>query len=109
MHPAPFAPKLHLFVCANRRPDASPLGPGCGEAGSQVYAALKREVARRGAYTSIWITETRCLGVCPKHGATVAVYPKQAIWADVVEGDARSLLDGAIAAASGAAPQGGTP
>ena len=65
------APRLHLFVCANRRVD-SPLGPGCGERGDAVYDALKaanREVAR------IWITKTHCLGICPQKGCTVARYP----------------------------------
>lgn len=65
------APQLHLFVCANRR-ENSPLGPGCGDRGEEVYAALKaqnREVAR------VWITKTHCLGICPRSGCTVAQYP----------------------------------
>jgi hypothetical protein len=72
MRDAP-APRLHLFVCANRR-EGSPLGPGCGDHGEHLYAALKQEVAARGATVSTWITKTHCLGICPKHGATVARY-----------------------------------
>jgi hypothetical protein len=67
-------PRLHLFVCANQRAADAPLGPGCGKAGEGVYAALKDEVAGRRAFQAIWVTQTQCLGVCPKHGATVAIY-----------------------------------
>lgn len=67
------APRLHLFVCANRR-EGSPLGPGCGERGDLVYDALKREVAVRGAVAEVWVTKTHCLGVCPARGTTVARY-----------------------------------
>ena len=70
MRDAP-APRLHLFVCANRR-EGSPLGPGCGDRGEELYAALKREVASRGAVATTWITKTHCLGICPARGATVA-------------------------------------
>jgi hypothetical protein len=67
------SPRLHVFVCANRR-EGSPLGPGCGERGDELYDALKREVARRFAVGTTWITKTHCLGICPKSGATVARY-----------------------------------
>jgi predicted metal-binding protein len=88
----PSTPALHLFVCTNRRDDASPLGPGCGAHGEDVYAAMKDEVARRRLFASVWVTATHCLGVCPKHGATVAVYPAQAIYSDVEVADVASLL-----------------
>jgi (2Fe-2S) ferredoxin len=74
VHAVPFAPKVHLFVCANQRPPDAPLGPGCGASGRDVYEALKEEVATRRAYQAVWVTQTKCLGVCPKQGATVAVY-----------------------------------
>jgi len=74
MRAAPSAPRLHLFVCANRRA-GSPLGPGCGVHGDAVYDALKREVAARGKVTTVWVTKTLCLGICPREGATVARYP----------------------------------
>jgi (2Fe-2S) ferredoxin len=67
-------PRLHLFVCANHRAADAPLGPGCGKAGEGVYAALKDEVAGRRAFQTIWVTQTQCLGVCPRQGATVAIY-----------------------------------
>jgi (2Fe-2S) ferredoxin len=85
-------PQVHLFVCANRRDQDSPLGPGCSAEGDAVYDALKLEVARRGAVQSVWVTKTYCLGICPKHGATVARYPTQAIWTEAVSTDAPAIL-----------------
>jgi (2Fe-2S) ferredoxin len=67
-------PRLHLFVCVNERDPNDPLGPGCR--GGETYAALKDEVARRGEVASVWVTRTYCLGVCPREGCTVAVYPR---------------------------------
>lgn len=91
MRAAP-APKLHVFVCANRR-ERSPLGPGCGERGDAVYEALKREVAARGAVADVWITKTHCLGICPRRGATIARYPSATpIMAEVDASDAAALL-----------------
>jgi (2Fe-2S) ferredoxin len=97
MRAAPLAPSVHLFVCANRRPENSPLGQGCGAAGEAVFSALKAEVARRGAYRAIWITRTHCLGICPRTGCTVASYPAQRIVSEVDVGDAIGLLDAAVA------------
>ncbi len=89
-------PRVHLFVCANRR-DGSPLGPGCGERGDAVYDALKREVAARGRVADVWVTRTHCLGVCPRDGATLARYPD----AEILEGahaeDAARILERALA------------
>jgi len=99
MRPAPLAPSLHLFVCANRRPEDSPLGAGCGDAGDQVFDAMKQEVAKRGAYRSVWVTRTLCLGVCPKKGCTVATYPRQRIVSEVEPADAIALFESALAVA----------
>ena len=96
-------PRLHLFVCANRRED-SPLGPGCGERGDALYDALKAEVAARGDHTTTWVTKTNCLGLCPKRGATVARYPSsEPILSDVEVADVRALLG---PASDGGAPPG---
>jgi hypothetical protein len=88
-------PKLHLFVCANRREEGSPLGTGCADRGEALYVALKDEVAKRGLVATTWVTKTHCLGICPKRGATVARYPASAsasILADVETGDVDALL-----------------
>jgi (2Fe-2S) ferredoxin len=97
MRPAPLAPSVHLFVCANRRPEDSPLGTGCGNAGDAVFDAMKQEVAKRGAYRSVWVTQTLCLGVCPKKGCTVALYPRQRIVSEVELADAIPLFESALA------------
>jgi (2Fe-2S) ferredoxin len=89
---SPLSPKSHLFVCANRRPADSPLGPGCGAAGEEVFAALKRGVLAQGRAGSVWVTQTQCLGICPKRGATVALYPKGVFYAEVTAADAPALL-----------------
>jgi (2Fe-2S) ferredoxin len=90
------APARHVFVCANRRAPGSPLGEGCGARGEAVYEALKDEVARRNAIPTVWVTRTQCLGVCPKEGATVAVYPAppsgRPLIRDVVPTDAAEIL-----------------
>lgn len=86
------SPRLHLFVCVNRR-EGSPLGPGCGERGDALYDALKAEVAQRRKHNEIWVTRTHCLGVCPKSGTTVARYPGGSpIFSDVEVSDAAALL-----------------
>lgn len=91
------SPRMHLFVCANRR-EGSSLGTGCAERGEALYDALKKEVALRRAHTEIWVTKTHCLGICPKHGATVARYPgAQPILSDVEVGDVDALLGDADA------------
>jgi len=88
------SPRLHLFVCANRR-EGSPLGPGCGDRGEALYDALKAGVASRRRFAEIWVTKTHCLGICPKRGATVARYPStEPILSDVELADVEALLEG---------------
>jgi (2Fe-2S) ferredoxin len=96
MQPIRLLPQVHLFVCANRREAGSPLGTGCADAGDGVYDALKAEVAHRGLVRAAWVTKTHCLGICPKEGATVAAYPKQAMWAGAFAEDAGMLIDQAL-------------
>ena len=91
LRPAP-APRLHLLVCVNERPPTDPLGAGCGARGQAVYERLKEEVTRRGEVGSVWVTRTLCLGICPKAGCTVAVYPAGKVLRDVVPEDAPALL-----------------
>ncbi len=103
------APRLHLFVCANQRSGASPLGPGCAANGEAVYGALKSAVAGiPGAVSQVWITKTHCLGICPTRGATVARYPRSGhgspIITEVLPGDVATLLSSAPTEASEAVP-----
>lgn len=92
MRAAPTTPRLHLFVCANRRASDSLLGRGCAEAGEAVFDAFKGEVSLRRRFADIWITKTHCLGLCPREGATVASYPEGRFFTEVFAVDARALL-----------------
>ena len=92
MKKAALLPRLHFFVCCNRRA-GSPLGPGCGDRGDAVYGALKSRVQERGETASTWVTVTGCLGICPAKGATVAIYPRSAIVTEVFPEDLDGLYD----------------
>ena len=96
MQPIRLLPQVHVFVCANRREAGSPLGAGCSEHGDALYDALKVEVGARGLVRSVWVTKTHCLGICPKEGATAAVYPHQRMWAGAEAWEAKTLLDQAV-------------
>lgn len=91
---AAISPRAHVFVCANRR-DGSPLGPGCSEHGDVVYDAMKTEVGKRRLVADVWVTKTHCLGICPKHGATVARYPgfAEPIVTEVETSDVPAIFD----------------
>jgi len=92
MRPAPVHPRVHLFVCVNRRDADAPLGPGCGEAGDRAYEAAKRAVAAGGRTRDVWVTRAMCLGICPKKGCTVAVYPEGKIVCEVTPDDAANIV-----------------
>jgi (2Fe-2S) ferredoxin len=92
MRPASFQPRLQLFVCANERDAGAPLGPGCGARGRQVFAALKREAQRRGLAAAVWVTETKCLGVCPKDGCALAISHGGGVFEGVTVDDAQTLM-----------------
>ncbi len=89
-------PVAHLFVCGNRREAGSSLGEGCAERGDAIYDALKHEVEQRALTRTVWVTRTHCLGICPKLGATVALYPHGNIWVRTEPGDAAALVDAAL-------------
>jgi (2Fe-2S) ferredoxin len=89
---AAFQPQLQLFVCANERADDAPLGPGCGARGREVFAELKREAMRRGLATRVWVTETKCLGVCPREGCALAISSGGGVFEGVTAADARTLM-----------------
>lgn len=98
MTPARVTPKVHVFVCAHRREDAG-LGPGCGTAGDRAYDALAGYVTHARAHRDVWITRTRCLGLCPPRGCALAIYggPRGeasvcGLWEGVEPDDALTLI-----------------
>ena len=93
MRPASFQPRLQLFVCANERSADSSLGPGCGARGKAVFDELKRQTIRRGLAAAVWVTETKCLGVCPREGCALALSHGGGVFEGVSPADVRGLLD----------------
>ncbi|GAC1351427.1 MAG: hypothetical protein NVSMB1_04350 [Polyangiales bacterium] len=86
-------PRVHLFVCANRRADDDVLGKGCGANGEAMFWALKARVATRGLVRAVWIAKTHCLGICPKVGCAVAVSNGPTYYEECLPEDADALLD----------------
>ena len=87
MKPSPYRPRTHVYVCANRRADDDPLGSGCGEQGERVFAQLKRL-----SPSTVWVSKTLCLGLCPKRGCTLAVAPAMQYLVEVEESDVGDLV-----------------
>src|SRR5580658_4001186 len=98
MRSALTAPCLHLFVCANRRPLDSPLGPGCANSGEVLYDALKEEVSSRRQFADVWVTKTSCLGICPREGATVIAYPLGHVFTEAFASEASAFYERELAA-----------
>ena len=86
---SPYKPRVHFYVCVNRRDASDPLGEGCGERGEAVFAELK---ARR---SPAWVTRTQCLGLCPKRGCTVAIAPSMQYVVEVEPSDVDALVSAA--------------
>lgn len=92
MNRARFQPQLQIFVCANERAAASSLGSGCGDRGAVVFAEMKRSVLARGLASSVWVTETKCLGVCPQEGCAIALSHGGGVFERVTVNDARAFV-----------------
>ena len=86
-------PTRHVFVCTNVRASDADM-PSCGaNVGGRVLALLLEARAARGLFRDIYVTETRCLGVCPASGATVVVYPEGVWYVGVEPADVPELFD----------------
>lgn len=98
MRPSTFAPLAQIFVCTNARAKNDPLASACGAHGDGLFVALRKVVRERGMVSSLWVTRTGCLGLCPAGGCAVAIYPKGGQWIDGVEKDAEAIVDHALSA-----------
>lgn len=58
-----------------------------------MFQAFKSRIAADGAYNAVWATQTGCIGVCPKAGATVATYPEQTLLTEVEVADVPALYE----------------
>ncbi len=93
MKASSYRPRVHLFVCANRRSDDDPLGGGCGARGDAVFDAFKAATRARGLVSAVWVTKTHCLGLCPKIGCTVGIAPAMRYLVDVETSSVDEVLD----------------
>jgi (2Fe-2S) ferredoxin len=83
----------HFFVCTNLRGPESGM-PSCADNESQaVLAALRAARIERGLIQEVYVTETTCLGPCPKQGATVVVYPEGVWYTGVTSADVAEIAD----------------
>jgi (2Fe-2S) ferredoxin len=91
----------YIFVCNNARPDGNPR-PSCGKSGaSEIFAALKAELSRRGlAKTAARVCTTSCLDMCD-HGPAVLVQPENAFYVQMsterVPSLVQAIVDGTVA------------
>ncbi len=86
-------PLRHVLVCTNERASGSDM-PSCGRnAGGRVLERFLESRAARGLFRVLFITETRCLGICPAAGATVVVYPEAVWYVGVVPDDVAEIFD----------------
>jgi (2Fe-2S) ferredoxin len=98
MRSSQLRPRLHVYVCGNRRDADDPLGSGCGDDGEAVFSALKART-RSLDPRSVWVTRTQCLGLCPKRGCTVAVAPSMQYLVEVELDDVEPLVSALVNAA----------
>jgi (2Fe-2S) ferredoxin len=83
----------HVLVCTNDR-DAD--YACCADAGGQaVLDAVKDWLRERDAFwSSVYVAETGCLGLCSADGTAVAIHPRNRWYSDVRPAEVRSLLAG---------------
>jgi len=89
------APRAHLFVCTNARPDGG--RPACGNRGGEaLIEAVTIAILRRGAAGRVRVTPSGCLGPC-FDGPNAVEYPLGRWWSELVADDGEALaaaLDG---------------
>lgn len=85
-------PRHHVLVCTNRRDPDSQLPSCSANGGGDVLEAFLRERATRSLYRTVYITQCLCLGVCPKNGTTVVVYPDGTWYVGVSKSDVAEIF-----------------
>jgi (2Fe-2S) ferredoxin len=85
----------HVLVCTNDRDSEHAC---CAEAGGEEVAdAVKAWLRDRGVFwSSVYVAETSCLGLCSADGAAVAIHPRGRWYADVTPADVPGLLEAAF-------------
>jgi len=68
--------------------------PSCAaNTGTEIAAAFRSARAERGLTGSVFVTETLCLGACPRDGVTVVVYPEAVWYLGVTLGDVAEIVE----------------
>ena len=57
------------------------------------FKDVVNETIRRGLAAAVWVTETKCLGVCPREGCALALSHGGGVFEGVSPADVRGLLD----------------
>lgn len=96
-----FRPRVHLYVCCNRRDANNALGPGCGAHGDVFFDALKQQIQQQSLVQTVWVARTSCLGFCPKKGCAVGMAPGPTYWVEVETKDVSEMLKTVLAPISG--------
>jgi (2Fe-2S) ferredoxin len=81
----------HVLVCTNNRDSASAC---CAEVGGQdVLNAVRQWLRTQGVFwSSVYVAETSCLGLCSEDGTAIAVHPRGEWYSDVTPEDVPDLL-----------------
>jgi (2Fe-2S) ferredoxin len=83
--------RRHVFVCTQLRDGGGK--PACGaRGGTDIVAAVERELARRGRSEPIGVTSCGCLGPC-FDGPNAVVYPDGVWYSGLGADDAPALVD----------------
>ena len=85
-------PERHVLVCTNERPADNPRGSCAAKGSAALYERLKAMVKDRGLGKRVIVNKASCLKHCSQ-GITVAVYPENAWYARVTEGDLPEICD----------------
>jgi (2Fe-2S) ferredoxin len=85
-------PEKHVFVCTQSRPMGHPRG-SCAEKGcNDVMQEFLMQLEKRGAFDTIQITATGCMGPCTD-GPTVLVYPEGIMYGKVTKEDVNTIFE----------------
>ena len=56
-------------------------------------SALRRSRDSLGLSARVFVTDCRCLGICPERGCTIVVYPEAVWYVGVTPDDVREIVE----------------
>ena len=81
----------HIFICENKRPEGHPKGCCADKNSVEIRAMFKKRLKELGLSTKIRANAAGCLDAC-EHGVTVAVYPEQTWYGQVMIDDVEEII-----------------